>query len=153
MNWMFNIFIGHFRKIPRQPQDQKLLETKEGWPWLWYLPLCRKGTWHFITTLSAFMFELQTEATLSVLVFTLVLFLTSKLRWSTTLQASWPRTGTPYLPTSSFCWGLLKTSWSENWLPIPSPKQVLLKIGDGPFFMRKVNKGYYYFSATLMISV
>lgn len=62
---------------------------------------------------------LWTEATWSH-----VVPLYPNLRWSTMLQASWPRTGTPYQPISSCCWGPQKTSWHANWSPTPSLKQV-----------------------------
>lgn len=54
-------FSGHFREIWWQPQDQKLLETKEGRPRLRYSPLCWKGNWYSIIIVRAqkFYFKLK----------------------------------------------------------------------------------------------
>lgn len=41
-------FLGRFREIWRQPEDQKLLETKEGWPRLRDSPLRWKGNRYLI---------------------------------------------------------------------------------------------------------
>lgn len=119
-------FLGRFREIWRQPEDQKLLETKEGWPRLRDSPLRWEGNRYLIKIMhrTRRSFALIWGYLVHVGLHTSIFPLSQIPRWFTTLPASWPRTGTCYRPTSCCCWGRRKTSSRANLSHTRSPKQV-----------------------------